>query len=103
MDPGGQPAQLVDAGARQLDRLRAQLPRPLRIRRRPALGQPQLEHRADELLLGAVVQVALELRPRRVGGLDDPPPRDPQLLRPRLRDVAVARHLLGAALLLDVR
>ena len=34
---------------------------------------------------------------RRVGRLDDPPPGDPQLLRPRLRHVALACGRLGAA------
>ena len=73
-----------------------------RIGGRLALGQAQLQQGADELLLRAVVQVALELRARGVRGLDDAPPRDAQLGHPRLGDVALAGRLLGAALLLDV-
>ena len=51
--------------------------------RQPRLEHPQVEREADELLLGAVVQVALDPPARVVGGLDDPQPRDPQLLHPR--------------------
>ena len=46
----------------------------------PRLEHPQVEREADELLLGAVVEVALDPPARVVGGLDDPQPRDPQLL-----------------------
>ena len=49
----------------------------------PRLEHPQVERERDELLLGAVVQVALDPAARVVGGLDDPQPRDPQLLDPR--------------------
>ena len=54
----------------------------------PAVTQPRLEHpqvqrERDELLLRAVVQVALDPPPRVVRRLDDPQPRDPQLLHPR--------------------
>ena len=76
--------------------------RPIGIRRRLAIGQLQLQQGADELLLRAVVQVALELGARRVRRLDDAPPGDAQLGRARLGDVALARRLLGAALLLDI-
>jgi hypothetical protein len=40
----------------------------------------QGEGEGDELLLGAVVEVALDAPPRRVGALDDPRPRGAQLL-----------------------
>ena len=46
----------------------------------PRLEHPQVEREADELLLGAVVQVALDPPAGVVGGLDDPQPRHPQLL-----------------------
>ena len=51
----------------------------------PAVAQPRLQHpqvqgERDELLLGAVVEVALDPPARVVGGLDDPQPRDAQLL-----------------------
>ena len=53
--------------------------------REPAVAEPRLEHpqvqrERDELLLGAVVEVALDPPARVVGGLDDPQPRHPQLL-----------------------
>src|SRR5918995_5330087 len=36
----------------------------------PALGEPQADHRPDELLLGAVVQIAAEPAALLVAGLD---------------------------------
>ena len=47
------------------------------------LEQAQVEREADELLLGAVVEVALEPAARGVGGLDDAHARDAQLLHAR--------------------
>ena len=44
------------------------------------LQQPQVERQRDELLLGAVVEVALDPAARVVAGLDDAHARDPQLL-----------------------
>ena len=49
------------------------------------LEHPQVERERDELLLRAVVEVALDPPPRRVARLDDPQPRDPQLLHARLQ------------------
>ena len=51
----------------------------------PRLEHPQVEREADELLLGAVVEVALDPPPRGVARLDDPQPREPQLLHARLQ------------------
>ena len=42
---------------------------------RPSLGAPQLERERDEALLGAVVEVALDAPPLRVGRGRDPGPR----------------------------
>ena len=47
------------------------------------LEHPQVQRERDELLLRAVVQVALDPPARVVGRLDDPQPRHPQLLHPR--------------------
>ena len=44
------------------------------------LQQPQVQRQRDELLLGAVVEVALDPPAGVVGGLDDAHARDPQLL-----------------------
>ena len=46
----------------------------------PRAQQPQVERERDELLLGAVVQVALQPPARGVGGLHDAGARDPQVL-----------------------
>ena len=48
----------------------------------PGAQQAQVERERDELLLGAVVQVALDLAAGVVGRLDDPAPRVAQLLEP---------------------
>ena len=61
-----------------------------------------VEQRADELLLGAVVEVAGDLLPGRVGRLDHPPAPGAQRVRPRLRDVALARDPRRLELVLDV-
>ena len=47
------------------------------------LQQPQVERERHELLLGAVVEVALDAPARGVGGLDDAHARDAQLLDAR--------------------
>ena len=57
---------------------------------------------ADEPLLGAVVEVALDLAPRGVGGLDDAGPRRAQLLGARRLDLAPAQRVLGLAAVGDV-
>ena len=56
----------------------------------------------DEPLLRAVVQVALDPAAGRVGGLDDPHARGPQLLRAGALDLLPAQRLLGGAALGDV-
>ena len=66
----------------------------------PRLEHPQVQGERDELLLGAVVEVALDPPAGVVGGLDDPQPRDPQLLHPRaqlgLQALVVDRQRGGA-------
>ena len=66
------------------------------------LGHLQAEDRADELLLGAVVEIARQTRPRGVGGLDDAPPRGAQLGGAGVGDVALAHGALGREVVLDV-
>ena len=46
----------------------------------PSLGELQAHHGSDELLLGAVVQVAAEPAALLIAGLDDPGTRGGQLL-----------------------
>ena len=69
------------------------------------LQEPQVEREADELLLGAVVEVALEAPARGVGRLHDAHPRDPQLLHPRaqvgLQALVVERERRGGGRRLD--
>jgi len=74
VDPLGDLAQLVEYVGQpggHLVQLRAQLGR-LRRHRRPGDAQPQRE--GDQLLLGAVVQIALDAAPGLVGGGDDARP-----------------------------
>ena len=64
------------------------------MRRQPDL---QLQRDGDEPLLCAVVEVALDLSPRAVGGLEDPRARRAHLGELRLDDLALAQRLLGGA------
>ena len=64
------------------------------------LGQPpardlDVEHERDEPLLGAVVEVALDLAPGVVGGLDDAGARGAQLGGPGRLDLVAQQRLLG--------
>ena len=93
VDRRGEPAVGEDRGmdaARELAQLRQRARQPLRqlVDRRvlqPRLEHPQVQRERDELLLRAVVQVALDPAPRGVAGRHDPRPREPQLLQPRLQ------------------
>ena len=67
-----------------------------------AAGHPDLEREADEALLRAVVEVALDPAPRVVGGLHDPRPRGAQLVGAGLLDLAPPQRLLGPPPLGDV-
>ena len=82
MDAARELAQLRERGGELLIHPVDQLLRLL-VRAHAATQDPQLDGQGHELLLGAVVQVAFEPAPGRVGGLDDAYPRCPQLLDPR--------------------
>ena len=71
--PGGcrGPARAAPRSAVASSASRRRVPRSSRRRRRPSGGQLQLQRERDEPLLGAVVQVALDAPPRRVGRLHD--------------------------------
>ena len=59
---------------------------------------PQAERDGDQALLGAVVEVALDVAPRAVGGVQDPRPRGAHLRELRLGDLVLAlRALAGRA------
>ena len=61
------------------------------------LEHPQLQRERDELLLRAVVQVALDPPARRVARLHDPQPRHPQLLAPAPAGPRAARSFSSAS------
>ena len=73
---------------------------------RVALGarprEADLERERHEVLLRAVVQVALDAPARGVGRLDDPRLRGAQLLQARALDLVAAQRLLVGAALGDV-
>ena len=73
---------------------------------RVALGarprQADLERERHQVLLGAVVQVALDAPARRVGRLDDPRLRGAQLLHAGALDLVAAQRLLVGPALGDV-
>ena len=81
VDAAGELAQLgrrlAQVGASP--RRAARGPRPGRSSTSRRRGHAQRHRDADELLLGAVVEVALDPPPRLVGGLDDARARLPQL------------------------
>ena len=79
VDAGGQLAEVADRRLRVLERVVDQLPRaPVVV---PALlGELQADDRADELLLGAVVEIAAEPPALLVAGLEDACPRGGELL-----------------------
>jgi hypothetical protein len=102
VQPRREIAQVGDPRPREVDGEAAQLARPLGLGGREALGELEVKDRADELLLGAVVQVALELGAGRVSRLHDAPPRGARLGLPRLGDVALARRALEPPALLGL-
>ena len=55
----------------------------LGVRGQLRLGEPERHRDGDEPLLRAVVQVALEPPPFRIGGVDHPRTRDSKLFEPR--------------------
>ena len=71
VDAARQLAQLGGRGGQVVDRLVEQLAAERRVASALRARQPQRQRQADEALLRAVVQVALEPRARRVGGVDD--------------------------------
>ncbi len=79
------PRELAQLGQRTRQPLRQPVDqrRDLGLVGNPAVQQAQLERERNELLLGTVVQVALDPPARRVGRLHDPQSRDAQLLQPR--------------------
>ena len=102
MDAAGQLAQLgrglLELGAEPLEE-RADARRVLG---EPPAGDLDVEHEADEPLLRAVVQVALDLAPGGVGGLEDALARGAQLGRARGLDLVGQQRGLGGAALGDV-
>jgi hypothetical protein len=102
MDAAGQFAQL----GRGLLQLRAQpleeRADPRGILGEPAAGDLDVEDEADEPLLRAVVQVALDLAPGGVGGLEDPLARGAQLGGASGLDLVGQQRGLGGAALRDV-
>ena len=88
VDAAGELAQLGGGGGQVVDRLVEQLGRERRVGVELAAREPQREREADEVLLGAVVEVAL-----------DPPParrRRPSTMRARdARSSASAREPVG--------
>ena len=74
----------------------------VRVALGPRPRQADLERQRHQVLLRAVVQVALDAPARRVGGLDDPRLRCAQLLHARALDLVAAQRLLVGAPLGDV-
>ena len=86
--------RLVDRGAKLVENR----PGPLRVRVDELADRSEVRLERDEVLLGAVVEVALDPAPLGVGGGDDARPRRPQLLglSPKLRQATpAARNRAG--------
>ncbi len=79
VDARGKLAQVADAGLGLLERLLHELTRLAGGLRPFPLCELQADHRSDELLLGAVVQVAAEPAALVVAGLHDPGARGGEL------------------------
>lgn len=77
MDPLRQFPERDERGARGALRLADQLRGPARVPAGDGAGEPQPHGESDEVLLGAVVDVALDARAGDVGRRDDPLPRRP--------------------------
>jgi hypothetical protein len=95
VDAAGQLAQL-GGGLRELlaEAVEERAGR-LRVLGQPRAGHAHVERERDEPLLRAVVQVALDLAPRVVGGLDDARARGLELLGADGLDLAPAQRVLG--------
>ena len=87
VDPLRQLAQLLERGSQLGIRLGQQLAGAVRLRAELISDELQREAEAEQPLLGAVVQIALEPAPLLVAGRDDPRARGTQLhqLRAQLR------------------
>jgi len=79
VDPVGKLAQLVERFLHVAAQAVQDLAALVRVGVEQRLHQPDLDRQGDEVLLGAVVQVALDPPPRLVGGGHDPLPRGDQL------------------------
>ena len=79
VDPAGQGAQVIEGRAEPGPQLAGKLPDFGGIFG-GVVEQGELDGERDQLLLGAVVQVALDLLPLGVLGLHQPPPRRPQII-----------------------
>ena len=99
MDPARQLAQLGGGLGELVAEPVQEGTRGLRLAAHPGAGHADVEGQRDEPLLGAVVEVALDLPARRVARLHDPGQRGAQLGRARLLDLAAAQRLLGRAAL----
>ena len=80
MDAGGQVAQVVDRRLRVLERVVDEAARALGVLLPALLGELEVDHDVDELLLGAVVEVAAEPAALLVAGLQDARARRGELL-----------------------
>jgi signal transduction histidine kinase len=98
VDAAGQLAQLLERLS-ELGGERVDEPDEVGLVLEPRLEHPQLEGERDELLLGAVVEVALDPAARVVARLHDAQPRHAQLLQAGAREIVTeAREDLGRAL-----
>jgi hypothetical protein len=82
VDPAGELAQLLDRELDLLAGIRDQLRGTRRLARDLRLGEAERQGDADEALLRAVVQVALDPPALGVGGGDDALPRVAQVAHP---------------------
>ena len=92
MDAARQFAQFHDRGLGLLAGASDQRARALGIAGDPRLDESQRERHGNQALLGAVVEVALDAPALGVGGVDDAPPRVPQVMH------ALAQRTRAAAL-----
>ena len=101
MDAAGELAQLADRRVEVVRRGVEQLAGRLRVALQARARGPQRDRERDELLLRAVVQVALDPAPRGVRALHDPRARRAQLLHLRtqlgLQSLVLERERRGAA------
>ncbi len=96
MDPGREGAQVVDRGLGMLERVVDEAAGALGVFVPALLGELEVDHDVDELLLGAVVEVAAEPSPLLVARLQDAGARGRQLLA-RIGIGEGVGHQLGGA------